>query len=437
MSRWLGVMFAGALALAGAREAQACGGCFAPPTTVSVVTDHRMVLSLSSQRSVLWDQFRFAGRPAEFSWILPIRYTDAVRVEQADNAFMQAADTLTAPQVRQPPNPCAGMFAGGAVDANTSESRDGVVVHREEVVGPYMVAIVGGRDPMAIRDWLRTNGYAVPDAVSPVIDHYTSQSMDFVALRLRPGEGVDRMTPVRVSVPGYMPTLPLRMIAAGVTDRVGLSLIVIADARVEAQNFPNDEIHEADLVWDWNTPGDPARDYLNAFNLVNERNAGRAWVTESGQTLASRVWDSAVDAVPRPSGASTNPHDDVRIAFENLGANPFTTRLRADLPARALDRDLMMAARDSTMRSRFYSYGRVLNNDGTNCGGVRPNRGPTVTGTPVMEPLRVTVAATPVSREAPRASGGFECSTRPGGAGSAWALGALGLAWAWCRRKRS
>jgi MYXO-CTERM domain-containing protein len=430
-------MFAGAVALAGAREAEACGGCFAPPTTVSVVTDHRMVLSLSSQRSVLWDQFRFAGRPAEFSWILPIRYSDAVRVEQADNAFMQAADTLTAPAVQQPPNPCARFAAGGAVDANTSESGGGVVVHREEVVGPYMVAIVGGSDPMAIRNWLRTNGYAVPEAVSPVIDHYTSQSMDFVALRLRPGEGVDRMTPVRVSVPGYMPTLPLRMIAAGVTDRVGLSLIVIADSRVEAQNFPNDEIRATDLVWDWNAPGDPARDYLNAFNLVNERNAGRAWVTESGQVLASRVWDGAVDSVPRPSGASTNPHDDVRIAFEHLGATPFTTRLRADLPARALDRDLMMAARDSTMRPRFYTYGRVLNGDGAGCGTVQPNRGPTITGTPVSNASGATAIATPSPREEPRASGGFECSTRPGSSGSAWWLGAVGLAWSLRRRKRA
>src|SRR5687767_3298942 len=38
-------------------RADACGGCFAPPPQQSestVVTDHRMALSISSQQTVLW-----------------------------------------------------------------------------------------------------------------------------------------------------------------------------------------------------------------------------------------------------------------------------------------------------------------------------------------------------------------------------------------------
>lgn len=47
------------------------------------------------------------------------------------------------------------------------------------------------------------------------------------------------MVPVRVTLDGYQPRLPLRMIAAGVADRVGLALTVIAPSRIEAMNFPN------------------------------------------------------------------------------------------------------------------------------------------------------------------------------------------------------
>ena len=60
------VALAGSL-LVGAGEARACGGCFAPPGAAQVVTDHRMVLSLSERQTVLWDQFQYSGAPEEFS----------------------------------------------------------------------------------------------------------------------------------------------------------------------------------------------------------------------------------------------------------------------------------------------------------------------------------------------------------------------------------
>src|SRR5581483_3680246 len=133
----------------------------------------------------------------------------------------------------------------------------------------------GGTDPMAIRNWLTSNGYTVPPAVSPVIDFYTAMHSDYVALRLRPGEGIARMSPVRVTLPGYVPTLPLRMISAGVADKVGLSLIVVAPSRMETQNFPNGELTAGDLTYDFNIPTNPATDFLNAFESHNRAAMGR------------------------------------------------------------------------------------------------------------------------------------------------------------------
>ena len=53
--------------------AEACGGCFVPQSERTVVTDHRMALSISQQQTVLWDQIRYSGDPAEFAWVLPVR----------------------------------------------------------------------------------------------------------------------------------------------------------------------------------------------------------------------------------------------------------------------------------------------------------------------------------------------------------------------------
>ena len=37
-----------------------------------MITDHRMVFSISPTQTILWDQIRYVGNPAEFAWVLPI-----------------------------------------------------------------------------------------------------------------------------------------------------------------------------------------------------------------------------------------------------------------------------------------------------------------------------------------------------------------------------
>src|SRR5947208_16783776 len=91
--------------LSRATEGRACGGCFSPPGAVQIVTDHRMVLSLSSVQTTLWDQFGYRGDPAEFSWVLPIHNGPEVQVAVADNTFLALLDNLTAPVVALDRNP--------------------------------------------------------------------------------------------------------------------------------------------------------------------------------------------------------------------------------------------------------------------------------------------------------------------------------------------
>ena len=418
--RWAGVMIGLAVAL-GATEALACGGCFGPPPPtprdVQVVTDHRMVLALSASQTTLWDQFAYSGRPSEFSWILPIRYTERLQVAIADDGFLSYVNNVTAPRLIQPPfpwgpcpmSPSAGGFfdASSASDAGAPNDR-GVTVLRMETVGPYSVSIIRGTDPMAMRDWLRSNGYTVPSAVEPIIDHYTAMNMDYIALRLRPGEGINRMSPVRVTLDGAQPVLPLRMIAAGIADRVGLSLVVISSSRYEAQNFPNGEIREADLTWDFARPGSPASDFLSAFNALNRANGDRLWLTESATRQSRAGWESAAPSYRNPvspggpgrppfgfdagtpdagddvadaddAGPATDPLDDVRVAFTGLGDDATVTRFRANMLGTMLTQDLQLRASDLGLRERNYNYGRLLNDPGPTCGGTTD---PVDAGTP-------------------------------------------------------
>jgi hypothetical protein len=371
------------VALGAPRAVEACGGCFNPPSAVQVVTDHRMVLSLSRDRTVLWDQFRYSGNPADFSWILPIRSGPDVVVEEADNLFLAAMDNLTAPLVTRPVGPssfCSSGgfgFAGGSAAPSLADNagENGVMVYNERVVGPYQVVTLGSADPMALRDWLSANGYAVPPAVVPIIDHYVELRMDFVAVRLRPTASVSQMKPLRVITPGYNPTLPLRMIAAGVADKVGVELVVVSESRVEAMNFPNAEVRAQDLRYDFDSPTDPARDFLNAFDRINVANGRRVWLTESAQTVSLAQVEQQMQTCADPATMFPQPCErdprvsplDTRVAFGNFGDTAYVTRLRADLAAGALDQDLILAASDRGARSRNYAYGVIVNTPADPC----------------------------------------------------------------------
>src|SRR5262245_20519783 len=91
---------AGAVALLDAPRVEACGGCFVPATEQTVVTDHRMALSVSKQQTVLWDQIRYSGDPREFAWVLPVR--NGAKLELANDEFFNALDASTQPTVIQP-----------------------------------------------------------------------------------------------------------------------------------------------------------------------------------------------------------------------------------------------------------------------------------------------------------------------------------------------
>lgn len=361
--------------LGAAVDAHACGGCFhqPSPTSVQVVTDHRMVFAVSDRRTILWDQFAFSGRAEEFTWILPIRDGLNASVELSDPRFMQALDNLSAPRVQPaPPVPtrfCGGGGGGFALGSSASRtspdafapSPPAVQVLLQQTLGPYAQATIRGEDPNAIRDWLRNNGYFIPPSIDPILDHYVSLRMDFVALRLRSGEGIGRMQPVRVSVPGATPLLPLRMISAGAGDKVGLLLMVIAPSRMEAMGWPNGELRNDDLAYDYNAPSiDPGADFLRAFRVRNVASGERLWLTESSQVLSRFVVSNSMQSL-RGTLPTTMSADDVERAFEGLGDQANITRMRAELGMSALDRDLQLQASDLGLRDTLYSYGVLRN----------------------------------------------------------------------------
>jgi len=119
--------------------------------------------------------------------------------------------------------------------------------------GPYEIVVLRSEEPGALTEWLQLHDYAIQDDITPVIDAYVAEGFDFVALRLVPSADVQQMRPVRVVQEGAVPTLPLRMVAAGSGARTAISLFVIAEARYTTANFYEGAIREERLEYDFAT----------------------------------------------------------------------------------------------------------------------------------------------------------------------------------------
>ncbi len=299
----LAVVAASALLVAGGeRPAAACGGCFHEPPQGpeidSVVTDHRMVFALSHTQTVLWDQIRYSGDPKRFAWVLPVR--PGAHIELSHDAFIAALDASTQTVVTGPQRTCAngatrsyGSGGGGCGASSTSlasadappisaedagfAGNDQVTVVSQSVVGPYETVTVRSASGEALDAWLVANGFAVPPSIQPTIDAYAAEGFDFIALKLEPNAGIRAMQPVRVVTQGADPSLPLRMVAAGIGTHVGLSLYVISEGRYHPQNFPDVEVRADQITWD----ATKARsNYQDLAMAALQSGSGRGWLTE-------------------------------------------------------------------------------------------------------------------------------------------------------------
>lgn len=443
------------------QAAKACGGCFHPPNeNDSIITGHRMILSVSPKQSTLYDQISYQGSPSSFAWVLPIR--GSVTIGLSSDVLFQALDLQTQSQVVPPSANCpvpncgqnGGPSAAGFADATfptASDAGSGVTVIAQQNVGPYSTVQLHATDPNALNNWLTQNGFAIPAAVQPIVDEYQKEQFDFLAMKLIPGQGVQAMRPVRVTTQGASAVLPLRMVAAGTGATVAITLWVVSDGRYEPQDFPWFHITDDELVWDWTTNSS------NFSTLRQQKESalkGRGWEVENSMsiyqgTITSIVQNSgyyggntgdgggAYQPGTYPDGGTEPPDqvqmDDLSTLFAGLtGQNARVTRLRGDIAHAALTEDLVLqASADQSELSNVHVISHEVNEpecpiyDNT-CGII--GYGP-----------RDQVAAAEGSSSAGGGAASCEASrARPEAGGVAFAaiIGMIGVAVARARRRR-
>jgi len=363
------------LAIAAPHDAHACGGCFPPPGEQnSVVTDHRMVLTVSKTQSTLYDQLQYTGSPSEFAWVLPISGTVDVGLS-ADSLF-GALQNITGVVVQEPPRNCPApptcpsnesddspRASAGSSSGGTSAD-GGVSVIKKEVVGPYETVQLKSDTGDALTAWLTQNGFNIPEDIKPIINQYVTEKFNFLALRLRPGQGINSMRPVRVTTQGASPVLPLRMVAAGTGANVGITLWIISEGRYEPQNFQSFIIKNEDLTWDWNTGSSNYKDLRAQRSAVQP---GKTWELESSIDTTRDTVQRNIQFIGRGGGgtgqaggdylpvedsnggitktAEVVQQEDLTTLFNGIpNGQEHVTRIRSDLSREGLKTDLLVTA---------------------------------------------------------------------------------------------
>jgi hypothetical protein len=445
-SAWLAVALATAATigiLVVERDAHACGGCFAPPGPSTQVTAHRMAFALSSKRTVLWDQIQYTGDPTSWGWVLPIR--GLVEVGVSDDELFARLEYRTQPIVVPPPPPscpptkacitrCYRSDAPVPVDAPAPADSASVDVWDDTVVGPYEAVQLSASDGSALRTWLKDHGFVVPTSIEPVIDQYVTEGFGFLALKLVPDAGTSKMVPVRIGYPGGSPSLPLRMVAAGVGANVGIKLFVLGEGRWEAKNFPNAEVTTADLVWDYGAMGSN----FGALEAALIAKTPNVWLSETSDDYARNAFTvgiapgtTKVDSGAVISGISDDEEIDKVFGTR---ANVTATRMFASLPAAALASDLELQASlggkipQSRVAPKSVNF-RCNNYYYEYCEGISP---------PECAPGGPKEAGPLGANDTAAVGGGCACDLAPGSAAPLGALFAfvLGLAGAAARRSR-
>jgi MYXO-CTERM domain-containing protein len=344
-------------------DARACA-VLTPDESIPV-KGHKMILSLSNDKTTLWDQFQYEGDPASFAWILPIK--GVVEVELSSDAIFDAFGQVTAPQVFAPavcPNSCLGN--GG------SDQGGNVTVIAHETVGPFDTVQLSSSDPNALADWLQMNGYPIPAGIAPVLDAHVAEGFDFLAVKLIPGQTTEAIQPLRITMTGASPSIPIRLLAAGTGDLTAVTLWIVSEGKYLPGNAPVLSISEDELVWDFAT-GSSNYDAVRAQKLA--ASDGLGYLVEGARQYADfEIRDplqQLVDADPVQSGYGATPAEaqmaldaDMDDLFGTLGTEPWVTRLSADLSREALANDLMLtAAADQSPVYGAYSVQNYVNEE--------------------------------------------------------------------------
>lgn len=217
----------------------------------AMIPDGFSRIGVARETSVLrWDgrteqivmRFRVDGDAKKAAWIMPVPGRATVETAKAE-LFTDLA-RLTVPERRTRgyfwPRENDWPFSSGSGDAvgapMPGAGAPSVGVVGREQLGDFDVARLTATDPDALRRWLETNGFKLPDGLSAELKPYVDQKWEYVAVRLAPRDRTKALggdlDPLSIRFDSDRLVYPMRLSRRAKKPQ-SLGLYVLADHRME------------------------------------------------------------------------------------------------------------------------------------------------------------------------------------------------------------
>lgn len=134
------------------------------------------------------------------------------------------------------------LVRNGGKKEVTAESERLVTVYGRISLEHYEATVLGAADASALLDWLHDNDYQVSSKFKVIFEDYIERSLAFVAVKLNPGEkrryANEFLPPLTIKYKYNQLIFPLLISSISTTERVKITLYVIAENTVISSNFP-------------------------------------------------------------------------------------------------------------------------------------------------------------------------------------------------------
>ncbi|HEX8440932.1 DUF2330 domain-containing protein [Archangium sp.] len=277
-----------AVGLLAAPRAEACGGFFCAQAPIDQAGE-RIVFGVSGNAVEAHIQIQYQGDAKKFAWVVPVQARPTLSIGSAQ--LFTYLDQVTQPRFQLQWEPsCQPIFRGGIPDMAESPTSGGppqadgggvVVVSREDV-GPYDAATLTADDAVALRTWLTTNGYDIPETTTKALEPYVGNGYYFIALKLQQDKGVGDLRPVVVKFEGNRPCIPIRLTAIAARPDMPIIAYVLSQNRAIPMNYRHVLINPTRVDWLGN-----GRNYPQVATAAVDEAGGRAFLTEFAGSAAS------------------------------------------------------------------------------------------------------------------------------------------------------
>ncbi len=266
--------------------ALACGGLFCNTAQPVNQAAERILFSHHDGQIDMHVRITYSGPPAEFGWLVPV--PRGVEAELSSEALFRALDAAYGPQFQlrtEYEGDCDWGMAGGGADSGVALSADGSVAPEDpaprvqvlsrEAIGPYDRVILDAADVGALREWLDTNGFAIPADVDEKLVPYIERDAVFVAIKLLAGAESGDIVPLNLRFPGDRPAIPILPTAVAADPDMGIIVHVLGDTRAIPLNYLHVQINEAAIDWQ-----DNGSNYGDVVSAAADEAGGHAFATD-------------------------------------------------------------------------------------------------------------------------------------------------------------